>query len=82
MAMNVGIIKEGWVMREEIVEGSMATWRKRYFVLSLQKLSCFKHDKVLQQPQGYSFSRSLARKILRSIISRSTSIIQSRSLLE
>jgi hypothetical protein len=46
MAMNVGIIKEGWVMREEIVEGSMATWKKRYFVLSLQKLSCYKHDKV------------------------------------
>merc|ERR1719197_1012575 len=39
-----GVIQEGWLSREEIVPGSIATWRKRWHVLTLQKLACYKHN--------------------------------------
>ena len=41
-----GVIKEGWLFREEMVEGSISTWKKRWNVLTLQKLQCFKHNNV------------------------------------
>lgn len=36
------VIKEGWLYREEVVAGSLSTWKKRWNVLTLLKLQCFK----------------------------------------
>ena len=41
-----GIIKGGWLYREESVQGSLTTWKKRWNVLTLQKLQCYKHNNV------------------------------------
>ena len=38
------VIKEGWLYREEIVQGSLSTWKKRWNVLTLLKLQCFKSN--------------------------------------
>ena len=40
------VIKEGWLYREEIVQGSLSTWKKRWNVLTLLKLQCFKSSAV------------------------------------
>jgi hypothetical protein len=37
---------EGWLYREESVEGSMTTWKKRWNVLTLEKLHCYKRETV------------------------------------
>ena len=39
-------ILEGWLYREESVEGSMTTWKKRWNVLNLEKLHCYKRQNV------------------------------------
>jgi hypothetical protein len=41
-----GVIKAGWLYREESVAGSLTTWKKRWNVLTLQKLLCYKHNNV------------------------------------
>lgn len=43
-----GKIKEGWLYREESVQGSMSTWKKRWNVLTLQKLQCYKHNNATE----------------------------------
>jgi len=42
--MDEAVIKEGWLYREESVEGSLTTWKKRWNVLTLQKIQCFKSN--------------------------------------
>eukprot|EP01094_Clydonella_sp_ATCC50884_P008533 TRINITY_DN1806_c0_g1_i1.p1 TRINITY_DN1806_c0_g1~~TRINITY_DN1806_c0_g1_i1.p1 ORF type:complete len:722 (-),score=313.27 TRINITY_DN1806_c0_g1_i1:248-2413(-) len=37
------VIKSGWLRREELIAGSCSTWKKRWNVLSLNKLCWFKH---------------------------------------
>jgi len=43
-----GIIKAGWLYREESVAGSLTTWKKRWNVLTLQKLLCYKHNNATE----------------------------------
>jgi len=43
-----GIIKGGWLYREESVQGSLTTWKKRWNVLTLQKLQCYKHNNATE----------------------------------
>lgn len=38
------VFMEGWLYREESVEGSMTTWKKRWNVLTLEKLHCYKRE--------------------------------------
>merc|ERR1712137_1064403 len=42
--MSEATIKEGWLYREESVEGSLTTWKKRWNVLTLQKILCYKSN--------------------------------------
>lgn len=44
--MDEAVIKDGWLYREESVEGSLTTWKKRWNVLTLQKIQCFKSNNV------------------------------------
>ena len=47
-APDSGRIQEGWLYREEKVQGSMSTWKKRWNILTLQKLQCFKHNNATE----------------------------------
>ena len=40
------VIKEGWLYREEVVQGSLSTWKKRWHVLTLLRLQCYKNSTV------------------------------------
>jgi len=44
MVVGSGVILEGWLYREEQCSGSMTTWKKRWSVLSIQKIQIFKHN--------------------------------------
>ena len=42
------VIKGGWLYREESVQGSLTTWKKRWNVLTLQKLQCYKNNNATE----------------------------------
>merc|ERR1712137_913217 len=48
MSADSAVITSGWLYREESVQGSLTTWKKRWNVLTLQKLQCFKHHNATE----------------------------------
>merc|ERR1712137_912104 len=48
MSADSAVITSGWLYREESVQGSLTTWKKRWNGLTLQKLQCFKHHNATE----------------------------------
>ena len=46
----------GWLYREESVQGSLNTWKKRWNVLTLTKLMCFKHNSATEPISSVSIA--------------------------